>query len=136
MPRILITGSRQWSSVDAIHLAIDRWMLDTGNGPRSCILISGGARGVDRIAEEYAAASAMQIEQHLADWDGPAGKGAGMVRNLEMVKLGADVCLAFISKCDMDRCAKSPVHGSHGASHCFNAARKAGIPVRLYREDW
>jgi hypothetical protein len=46
---------------------------------------------------------------------------AGIYRNLHMVSLGADLCLAFI------------VDNSSGSSHCADAAARAGIDVFYFR---
>jgi hypothetical protein len=61
----------------------------------------------------------MDTEPHPAEWE-LWGRGAGMRRNSEMVKSGADVWIAFIK------------NGSRGASHCAAEAERAGIPVRRY----
>ena len=56
--------------------------------------------------------------RHPADWD-KHGKAAGMIRNREMVALGADICLAF------------PIGRSPGTRACIREAQRAGIPVRV-----
>ncbi|MFB4275788.1 SLOG family protein [Nonomuraea sp. MTCD27] len=55
-------------------------------------------------------------EIHPADWK-THGRGAGLIRNTEMAKLGADECVAF------------PGNGN-GTRHCMAQASAAGIPVR------
>lgn len=47
-------------------------------------VISGGAAGVDRAGELWAQAKRIPIRQFLPDWNGYAGKRAGLVRNVRM----------------------------------------------------
>jgi len=56
-------------------------------------IIAGGARGVDRDAEEVALRFNLEFEEFRADWD-LLGKKAGFVRNQVMVDR-ADICIAF-----------------------------------------
>lgn len=82
-------------------------------------LIHGGARGADTIAgDEWRAlvGDRPSIVVYLADWE-RYGKSAGYRRNAEMVKAGADVCLAF------------PLGESRGTRMCMRLAEEAGIPV-------
>lgn len=79
-------------------------------------------RGADKLADDVGREMGLDIERHPADW-GKYHRGAGMIRNMEMVKLGADVCLAF------------PTEESVGTIRCMDAARKAGIPVKEFSDD-
>ena len=56
-------------------------------------IVSGGARGADRVGEWVAHVSGVPIKQFIPDWSG-LGKRAGFVRNAEMGDY-ADALLAF-----------------------------------------
>lgn len=97
------------------------------------VLVSGACpTGADALAEECAAAWGWEVERHPADWDRLGGV-AGFQRNADMVRLGADVCIAFLAPCTKKDCrALRQPHGSHGTKHCAGLAAGAGIPVRWY----
>lgn len=121
--RILVTGSRNWTDTATIQAALIDALArySTVGNP---VLVHGGARGADTIAEQVWSGIAFglggqipfELEVHPADWE-RYGKRAGMVRNAEMVNRGARVCLAF------------PLGESRGTRGCMELARKAGIPV-------
>ena len=108
--RILITGSRDWRDYDLLRSILTRTLEKSG----PFTLVHGAARGVDREAAKIALELGCEVEPHPADWSG-LGRGAGFLRNITMVKLGADYCYAFIH------------NGSPGATHCAGAAEEAGI---------
>lgn len=121
MKRILITGSRDWTSEWRIGNAILVFVEDHGDD-HPFTVVHGGAVGADFLAGHAARALGLRTEVHPADW-ARYSKRAGYVRNKAMVSLGADVCLAFIK------------NGSRGATMCAGLAEEAGIPVVYYRED-
>lgn len=131
MGRILITGSRSWTDAVLIATAIEQVVEDLAPDP--AVLVSGACPdGADAIAEHVAAeVFGLEVERHPADWDAH-GRAAGFRRNAEMVDLGADVCLAFISDCTSPRCNRPRAHASHGATHTADLAEKAGIEVRRF----
>jgi hypothetical protein len=115
--RVLVTGSRDWpeSQRHRIANAFDYYAPGAGH-----TLVSGACpTGADRMAEEIAEARGWEVERHPADWD-QHGKRAGFVRNSEMVRLGADFCVAFIKD------------ASRGATMTRTLAQHAGIPVHSY----
>ena len=117
MYRVLITGSRDWVSTGKIESAL---LAATAGIPGSDIaVIHGGAKGADRIAGRLAYEWGMNVEVYPADWD-KHGRAAGVIRNQQMVDLGADICLAF------------PLGESRGTRHCMRIAEKAGIKVVNY----
>jgi hypothetical protein len=123
--RVLVTGSRKWPSRSEVWAELDAVAADWGSSasaddrPSKLTVVHGACWiGADRMAAEWCRRHPDVVEERRpADWG--AGKGAGFVRNAEMVAAGADLCLAFVYN-------KSP-----GASHCAGLARAAGIPVRL-----
>lgn len=132
--RILITGSRDWANRDMIHEALTDAVR--GLPVQSVVVVHGAApTGADGMVEEMVSrwsAFGWLTEPHPADW-GTFGRRAGMVRNAEMVKLGADVCLAFIRPCSRPYCRQPRPHGSHGTERCAELAERAGIEVlRFY----
>lgn len=112
MKRILVTGSRDWTSYHVIRRAL------TDHGPG--LVVHGAARGADTIADTIAGSLGWPTEPHPAEWDRYATGAAGPIRNSAMVGLGADVCLAF------------PLGRSSGTYDCARKAARAGIPVVLY----
>lgn len=115
--RILVTGSRDFRDTDLAKRALV-WAANVAgvDNPADVTVVHGDARGTDSVLAEVAVSFGCVIEGHPARWD-ELGKRAGIVRNCEMVDLGADVCLAF------------PLSSSRGTWHCMREAEKAGIPV-------
>lgn len=127
MRRILITGSRTWPRAAIVWALLDGEVeaeLRERDQP-GLIVVHGGAVGADRHARDWARMTSrhhgvtVTQEEHIPQWRpyGIYNPQAGLARNLEMVRLGADVCYAFIH------------NGSRGATHCAEASEKIGIPT-------
>lgn len=117
MPRILITGSRDWTDRDTMRGTLMIWLQKLRPKGRDVVLIHGGARGADSMAAAIWRGWGGSIECYDADWI--LGRVAGLIRNQRMVSLGADICLAF------------PMPGSRGTWDCVRRAHEAGIPVEV-----
>ena len=120
MKRLLVTGSRNWDDVATVKLALNKAVNYLGG---KVTLVHGGyPTGADDIADDwFIYANLGPVEVHPADWN-MHGKHAGFLRNLLMVDLGADLCLAFIKS------------ESHGCTTTANLAEKAGIETWRYTE--
>lgn len=121
--RILVTGSRTWTDRDSVWRVLDGMLFAPGAVP--IVVVHGAAAGVDTLAEGWVEARALaswpvESEVHPAHWV-VHGRKAGILRNIHMVGLGADLCLAFIRD------------NSRGATHCATAAHMAGIETRIER---
>lgn len=119
--RILITGSRDWSDRRAITTALFDTGMEhyaaLGEEPSTApVVVHGGARGADTLAEAAARFLGWRTEKWPADWN-RNGKAAGPIRNQQMVDAGADICLAF------------PLGESRGTRDCMRRAEQAGIRV-------
>lgn len=140
--RILVTGSRSWSDRDTIYRTLNDvvtehglWLEpdEYGNTLPSpdVVIVHGGAEGADRIAGVWAIGELLEPEVHRPDYESWPRRVAPQKRNEKMVRLGADICLAFILPCALPGCRRPRPHGSHGASRCADLAEKAGIPTRI-----
>jgi len=109
--RIAIVGSRGFPNLDQVHEYVRSLPPDT-------IIISGGARGVDRAAEYEAKRIGLKTQIFLPDWE-HFGRSAGFRRN-ETIVANADELVAFWDG------------QSRGTLHSIGLARARGIPVRIY----
>lgn len=86
--KVAIIGSRNFSDYNALEDAVSRLC-----GQALECIISGGAKGADSLAEQYAQKFAIPIKVFKPDWK-QYGRGAGVVRNRDIVS-HADVVIAF-----------------------------------------
>jgi hypothetical protein len=75
--KTIIAGSREGFTIKDVRKACK------DSGFTITEVVSGAARGVDRLGEQWAKENNVPIKQFFPDWDG-LGKKAGHVRNREM----------------------------------------------------
>lgn len=80
--KVVIAGSRDITDINILVKAIK---LSGYKITSSDEIVSGGARGVDTLAEIYAKKKNISITIFKPDWD-KYGKSAGVIRNYEMAK--------------------------------------------------
>ena len=80
--KILIAGSRTITDINILLKVIN---LSGYKITSSDEIVSGGARGVDTLAEIYAKKNNIPVTIFKPDWN-KYGKAAGVIRNYEMAK--------------------------------------------------
>ena len=118
MLSIMIVGTRTYENYPEFKKKVDEWLNYNVNLNEDIIeIVSGGARGVDTMAERLANEENFLLKVFPADWN-KYGKSAGSIRNRQMVeyiKSKNGVCLIFWdgqskgTKNDIDLCEKYEV---------------------------
>jgi hypothetical protein len=122
--RIIVTGDRFWTCHRLAAAILVR--LVARYGPE-IVVVHGGATGVDESFDSACRGLGVKTEVHPVtggDWE-RLGKKAGPLRNEEMVRAGAGLCVAlhrFLSN-------------SKGTKDCVRRAVGAGIPTYLIDSD-
>lgn len=111
---VAIIGSRDF---DRLDLVVDYVKAL----PKGTTVVSGGARGVDRIATLTAHSSGLTTRVWYPDWEGE-GKGAGFARNSRIV----DDCERLVAFWDGQ---------SRGTLDSLKKAKAAGKPAEVRRAD-
>ena len=86
---IIIAGSRNFNDYNLLKSSCDNLLTQFTN----IEIVSGTARGADKLGERYAREKGYDIKQFPANWD-KFGKSAGYIRNDEMAQY-ADMLIAF-----------------------------------------
>lgn len=113
--RITVIGSRDFK--DYIFLESRLFLYFNEND----VLISGGARGADKLAESFADKHGFSKEIFLPDWK-RYGKSAGFRRNITIIE-SCNFVIAFWNG------------KSKGTKHSIDIAEKKGKPVKIYFFD-
>lgn len=88
MIKLIVAGSREFDNFSLLELMI----LEHYN-PSELEIISGNARGADRLGIQFAHKYNCKLKVFPADWD-KYGKSAGMIRNKQMGNY-ADKAIVF-----------------------------------------
>ena len=110
--RTIIAGSRTITDIDAVRIAMCRC------GWTPSLVLSGTARGADRLGEQWAEENNIPVARFPADWYA-YGKRAGYIRN-ELMSDNAD---ALVALWDME---------SRGTKHMIKVALSRKLRVFVW----
>lgn len=108
---VLVCGGRDFNRYELLRIALDRVHQDT---PITRI-VSGTARGADRLGELWAYHNKVPTVRYLADWK-KEGKAAGILRNARMLK---EESVDLVVAC----------RGGRGTADMVRRAEQKSIPV-------
>ncbi len=110
--KVIIAGSRGFDNYELLKNSCDNILQYKPNVE----IVSGGARGADKLGEQYAKERKFSIKQFIPDWN--IGKSAGYLRNVEMAKYGDGLIAFWDGK-------------SKGTGHMIDIANERGLLVRV-----
>lgn len=89
--KLVVAGSRHYTNKSALFSKLDAMLKGV---PKDQIeIVSGGAKGADRLAKQYAQERGLAHKEFAADWTAH-GKSAGPRRNKQMAEYG-DAAIGF-----------------------------------------
>lgn len=86
--------------------------------PETSEIVSGGAKGVDTSAREYAAAHGIRLKEFMPEYE-KYGRGAPLKRNIQIIEY-SDVVLAFWDG------------KSRGTKYVIDKCKQRGIEVKVF----
>lgn len=78
--RLIVAGGRDFKGYKLLKETLDNFQQEYG---KITEVVSGGARGSDKLGEQYANENKIPIKRFVPDWEG-LGKKAGHVRNRQI----------------------------------------------------
>lgn len=117
MLKVIIAGSRGFNDYQLLERLVDMYLQRYS--PDQIEIVSGGARGADRLGECYAQSRGMALKVMPADWN-RFGKSAGYGRNESMAQY-ATHCIVFWDG------------SSRGTQHMINLANQYKLALRIVR---
>lgn len=110
MANIAIVGSRTFADMERVRILVREL-------PPESVIISGGARGVDSVAEEEARKRGMEVRVFRPDWKAH-GRAAGPIRNRLIIEAADEVWAFWDGQ-------------SRGTKSSIDLARSAGKVLRV-----
>lgn len=113
--KLFVGGSRKGFSKEMVHKELNTLYPD-GEGVEK--LLSGGACGVDKFAEDWAAKNGVPVKILKAQW-GKYGKSAGVLRTRRLLKEAEFVVLFWDGQ-------------SKGTGHTIDMCTEFGLDHSIY----
>lgn len=125
--RVIVTSSRTWDRPDVVHGCLSIVAKEAAAvGETELVVVHGCAAGGDTYADEWVRMGGhplnVRAERHPPNYR-KHGRQATWIRNREMVRRGAHLCLAFIRG------------RSNGATGTADWAEEAEIPTQRLDYD-
>jgi len=114
--RVIIAGTRDFSDYGLLKTKCDNILFDKSKACNITV-VSGTARGADRLGERYARERGYRLKCFPADWDRD-GNAAGPIRNAKMAD-NADALIAFWDG------------NSRGTQNMIETATEKNLAVRI-----
>ncbi|MCC2832102.1 DUF2493 domain-containing protein [[Clostridium] innocuum] len=116
--RIIVAGGRDFNDYDLLSSVLTEYMASC-----EAVIVSGTAKGADRLGERFASDSGFEIRRFPADWD-KHGKSAGIIRNREMADYAGEAIGVLFAFWDGK---------SRGTKHMISTAKKRGLEVHIIK---
>lgn len=116
--RVCIAGGRDFN--DYAQLCDGMNAVKAAHYNQTIEVISGAARGADRLGEKWGADQGLVVRSFPPDYENNHPKQAPFIRNAEMAE-EADVLVAFWDG------------KSRGTRHMIGCAFKQGLEIHIYR---
>lgn len=116
--RVIVAGSRSFTDYATMERVLDHVLSELVHGG-TVEIVSGTARGADRLGERYAEEHDLELSQFPADWK-KYGKRAGIVRNEEMAVYATHLVAFWDGE-------------SKGTRHMIAKARELGLGVIVHK---
>ena len=120
---LLVAGSRNYNNYSEFTKSMDILLKTQVSMGKEIVIVSGGARGADFLAEKYAKDKGYKVKVFKANWD-LYGKSAGYKRNAEMHD--------FLSKQQSRGCVCFWDMNSPGTKNNFGLCQKNKTPLRVF----
>ena len=111
--RVIIAGGRDFNDYDLLVKKCDYFLQDQDD----ITVVSGEARGADKLGEKYAKERGYNVDRFPANWD-KYGKGAGPIRNKQMAEHADSLILFWDGK-------------SKGSKNMLETAKKLRLKIRI-----
>ena len=108
--KTIVAGGREFNDYEYLNRVLQAHDIT--------MIVSGTARGADRLGEMWADNNNVPVKKHPADWN-KHGKSAGYIRNSEMAKCSEALVAFWDGK-------------SRGTKHMIDLATKEGLVVTVY----
>jgi len=120
--KLIVAGSRSITDREMVFSKLDQITEHyLANHPEEIEVVSGGARGVDELGEQWAKARGFRLTVFPAQW-AKHGKRAGYLRNEQMAEYATHLVAFWDGQ-------------SRGTKHMIDIARRRGLQVRIVRLD-
>jgi len=83
--KVAVIGGRDFNDYERLKKVLDSFSIKT--------IVSGGAKGADKLGEKYAVENNIHTEIYIPQWD-LFGKRAGFLRNTTIIE-NSEVVVAF-----------------------------------------